>query len=67
MSERRVELSPSCSLVYTYWEHTGQSGVTLEHPEHSQDHWCGNLETIVDIDRETAQQIIDLLRQAHDL
>lgn len=54
-----LELYHSCRLEVTHWNWGTEC--ELNYTEHSPDHWYGDSETTIDIDKETASAIIAFL------
>lgn len=54
-----LHLSHSCKLEITHWNWGTEC--ELMYTEHSPDHWYGDSETTIDIDKETASAIIAFL------
>ena len=63
MIEKRLEIQGSCSMEFVTWEEGGFAPhATIEYVEHG-DHWHGDTETIVYIDKEKAIEIIKMLKE----
>lgn len=54
-----LELSHSFKLEITHWNWGTEC--EFSYTEHSPDPWCGDSETTIDIDKETASAIIAFL------
>lgn len=50
-------------LLGAYVYERGKPDVYLQYVEHSPDHWYGDTETDIDIDREKAVEIVDFLKK----
>jgi ribosome biogenesis SPOUT family RNA methylase Rps3 len=66
MIEKKVEISPSCHLVLTKWEIT-PDWLELEYTEHATSHGSSDSITTVSIDKETASNMIELLKEAYGI
>ena len=60
--KKKIELSPNCIVELDVW-----GGVSLEYTEISPDPWYGDTETSVDIDKEKAKEIIEMLKEAFNI
>ncbi len=67
MIEKKLEIQGSCSMEFIKWEEgTFEPSATIEYVEHG-DHWYGDTETSVDIDKEKAIEIIKMLKETFDI
>ncbi len=63
MIEKKLEIQGSCSMEFITWEEGAfEPSATIEYVEHG-DHWHGDTETSVDIDKEKAIEIINMLKE----
>ncbi|OGT92484.1 MAG: hypothetical protein A2286_05730 [Gammaproteobacteria bacterium RIFOXYA12_FULL_61_12] len=62
MEQRKIEISPSCHFVATRYGN-GIRDVALEYTEHSPDSWYSDREISLDLDRVTAMEIVQFLRE----
>ena len=62
MEQRKIALGPSCHFVATCYGN-GIRDVALEYTEHSPDSWYSDREISLDIDRATAMEIVQFLRE----
>lgn len=67
MSEQKLELSPSCSLVMNRYESINVTQVSLDYTEHSSDHWHSDTETSIELDEAKAREIVAFLTAAFGL
>ena len=66
MAEKVIELTSSCRLTLNTFESFAPI-LELEYTEHACDYWSSNTETTVDIDKEKAAEIIELLKEAYGI
>tara|TARA_R110000744_G_scaffold341635_1_gene446834 strand:- start:3712 stop:3915 length:204 start_codon:yes stop_codon:yes gene_type:complete len=63
MIEKILEIQGSCSMGFITWEEGAfEPSATIEYVEHG-DQWRGDTETSVDIDKEKAIEIINMLKE----
>ena len=62
-----VELSDSCMFELIEWDSTFGPTLTLDYTEHACDGYFSDNETSIDIDKEMAIKIIEILQKAHKL
>lgn len=62
MEETKAQITPTCHFELVEWE-TFPAVLTLDYTEHSPAHGYSDTETSVDISKEQAQQIIELLQR----
>lgn len=63
MRETRVNISGTCAVVLTEWEHTPAT-VCIEYTERQNDSWYRDSVTEADIDAQTAGAIVKVLIRA---
>lgn len=66
MREKKVNLSRSCCFTYITWENFPPS-LELEYTEHATSHGSSDSETSIEIDREKAVEIVELLKEAYGI
>lgn len=63
MIEKKLKIQGSCSIEFITWEDSAfEPSATIEYVEHG-DHWHGDTDTSVDIDKEKAVEIIKMLKE----
>jgi len=65
MTTRKLEISPTCYFEVVEYD-SMQNDLTLEYTEHASDHWCSNTHTVLTINKEQADNIINFLSKAFD-
>lgn len=58
MTETKIELSGSCRFTLTTYENSDRKDISLDYTEHSTDHWNSDTETSIDIDTNSAREIV---------
>ena len=61
-----VKLSNSCNFVFDMWN-SKEYPVCLEYTEHSSDHWHSDTETLIDIDKEKAVELVEFLKKHYNI
>ena len=67
MNRTKVNLSDTCAIVVEKYDATFSNDVYIEYTEHSPAHYYSDSETIVDIDKKKAIEIISILQDAFEL
>lgn len=69
MREIRLEIGDyaNCCLTRTEYDGDLKPDITLDYLEHATDHMSSDTETSVDIDKESALEIISFLRESFNI